>query len=110
MASFAAGFACLPTARLPLSARLRQPPPVPTTSIYSRSDGVVAWQTCSHGRRHKQVQDIEVDGSHIGMGCNAKVLDTDGDRLGQAPGKWQAYAKASSRPTLIAWRRPRPKG
>lgn len=31
-----------------LSRRLRKPPPVRTTSIYSRSDGVVAWQTCRH--------------------------------------------------------------
>ena len=27
-----------------LSERLRTPPPVPTTAIYSKSDGVVAWQ------------------------------------------------------------------
>jgi pimeloyl-ACP methyl ester carboxylesterase len=76
-----------------LAARLRQPPPVPTTSIYSRSDGVVAWQTCRHERSHKRVQDIEVGGSHIGMGWNTKVLDIVRDRLAQKPGQWRDYAE-----------------
>jgi hypothetical protein len=58
-----------------LRQRLRTPPPVPTTSIYSRSDGVVAWQACRHsGRTPSQVQDIEVQGSHLGMGWNPNVL------------------------------------
>ena len=41
-----------------LMAQIRQPPPVPTTSIYSRSDGIVAWR-CSlndagaAGREHR---------------------------------------------------------
>ena len=33
-----------------LRERLASPPPVPTTAIYSRRDGVVAWQACRHGR------------------------------------------------------------
>ena len=57
-----------------MSRRLATPPPVPTTSIYSRSDGVVAWQTCCHARRYREVEDIEVKGSHIGMGWNPAVL------------------------------------
>lgn len=71
--------------------RLRQPPRVPTTSIYSRSDGVVAWQTCRHDRRYRQAQDIEVEGSHIGMAWNPKVLAIVAERLGQKPGCWQPY-------------------
>jgi len=57
-----------------LCRRLRTPPPLRTTSIYSRSDGVVAWQTCCHRRRSSLVQEIEVSGSHIGMGWNRDVL------------------------------------
>lgn len=30
--------------------RLAEPPPLPTTSVYSRSDGVVAWQSCCHNQ------------------------------------------------------------
>jgi pimeloyl-ACP methyl ester carboxylesterase len=57
-----------------LSQRLRTPPPMRTTAIYSRSDGVVAWQTCRHGKDSPLVHDIEVDSSHIGMGWNKEVL------------------------------------
>lgn len=77
-----------------LSQRLRTPPPLRTTSIYSRTDGVVAWQTCRHEVRSKLVHDIEVDGSHIGMGWNRQVLDAVTDRLGQAPGPWRRYVRA----------------
>jgi len=75
-----------------LSKRLRTPPPLPTTSIYSRSDGLVAWQTCVHAAASKDVQDIEVQGSHIGMGWNADVLNIVTDRLRQQPSHWQPYA------------------
>lgn len=74
-----------------LSERLRTPPPLRTTSIYSRSDGVVAWQTCRHETQSKLVQDIEVDGSHIGMCWNREVLDAVMDRLGQTTGTWRQY-------------------
>jgi hypothetical protein len=57
-----------------LAGRLRTPPPVPTTSIYSRADGVVAWQSCRHAVTDGKVRDIEIRGSHIGMGWNPEVL------------------------------------
>lgn len=77
-----------------LSQRLRTPPPLRTTSIYSRSDGVVAWQTCRHTKRSSLVQDIEVNGSHIGMGWNRDVLSAVADRLDQPPGPWRRYVHA----------------
>ncbi len=77
-----------------LSRRLRTPPPMRTTSIYSRSDGVVAWQTCQHRRRSRLVQDIEVGGSHIGMGWNRDVLAAIADRLGQREGPWRLHVRA----------------
>lgn len=77
-----------------LSRRLRTPPPLRTTSIYSRSDGVVAWQTCRHDKRSSLVHDIEVDGSHFGMGWNRHVLAAVADRLGQQPGPWRRYVRA----------------
>jgi hypothetical protein len=75
-----------------LSRELRTPPSMPTTSIYSRSDGIVAWETCRHDRRRKRVEDIEIQGSHIGMGWNPAVLDVIADRLAQQPGGWTRYA------------------
>lgn len=77
-----------------LSRRLRTPPPLRTTSIYSRTDGVVAWQTCQHDKPSRLVQDIEVEGSHLGMGWNRQVLDAVTDRLWQAPGPWRKYVNA----------------
>jgi predicted alpha/beta hydrolase family esterase len=74
-------------------ARLRQPPPVPTTSIYSRNDGIVAWQACRHARQSESVQDIEIKGSHLGMGWNPKVLDLVADRLAQPAGEWERYVE-----------------
>jgi hypothetical protein len=74
---------------LALSERLRTPPPLRTTSIYSRSDGVVAWQTCCHDRQSILVQDIEVDGSHFGLGWNRDVLNIVADRLDPTVGPWR---------------------
>ncbi len=71
------------TARL--NDRLSAPPPVATTSIYSRKDGVVAWQACIHSERHAQVNEIEVKGSHLGMGWNGTVLDLVSRELMQPP-------------------------
>jgi hypothetical protein len=78
-----------------LSLRLRTPPPLPTTSIYSRSDGVVAWQTYLHDKPYRRVQEIEVDSSHIGMGWNREVLGAVSDRLAQRAGPRRCYAKTA---------------
>ena len=44
----------------------------PVTSIYSKSDGVVAWQA-SIDTYNKQARNIEVNSSHFGLGANGKV-------------------------------------
>jgi Alpha/beta hydrolase family len=66
-----------------LMARLRRAPDVPTTSIFSRSDGVVAWQACMHDGDQEHTEDIEVDGSHCGLGWNPEVLSIVAERLGR---------------------------
>lgn len=77
-----------------MSERLRTPPPMRTTSIYSRSDGVVAWQTCRHKKKSSLVHDIEVGGSHVGMNWNRDVLAVVADRLGQRTGPWRQYVSS----------------
>jgi pimeloyl-ACP methyl ester carboxylesterase len=42
---------------------------VPTTSIYSRSDGIVHWEACLRD----DVRAIEVHGSHVGLALNPEV-------------------------------------
>jgi pimeloyl-ACP methyl ester carboxylesterase len=69
---------------------LRQPPSCPTTSIYSKSDGVVAWQ-CSINEAAQHVENIEVHASHIGMGLNPLALFAVADRLAQNPRRWQRF-------------------
>jgi pimeloyl-ACP methyl ester carboxylesterase len=74
-----------------LAARLRDNPPVPTSSVYSRSDGIVAWQACLLDETAGEAENIEVDGSHIGLGWNAQVLRIVADRLSQPEGGWRRW-------------------
>jgi hypothetical protein len=67
--------------------RLRSAPDVPTTSIFSRSDGVVAWQTCIQDDAGGHIENIEVEGSHCGLGWNPEVLWIVADRLSRAHGR-----------------------
>jgi predicted esterase YcpF (UPF0227 family) len=53
----------------------------PVTSIYSKSDGVVGWQA-SVDIYNPQANNIEVTGSHMGLGVNPKVWLTIADVLG----------------------------
>ena len=71
----------------PLRESVRSAPPVPTTSIYSRTDGVVAWQ-CSIEEPGALAENIEIECSHVGMGVNPLVLHAIADRLAQPEGEW----------------------
>jgi thioesterase domain-containing protein len=50
------------------------PPSVPCTSVYSKTDGVVAWQACllTNSRSHRNIEVEDV--SHIGMVHHPEVL------------------------------------
>jgi hypothetical protein len=74
-----------------LMARLRTPPDVPTTSIFSRTDGVVAWQACIQDGNGRRTENIEVEGSHCGLGWNPDVLAIVADRLRQREGRWRRH-------------------
>ena len=73
-----------------LMAEIRKPPPVPTTSIYSRTDGIVAWR-CSLNDPGPLAENIEVPASHVGMGMNPLALYAVADRLAQPVGRWQPF-------------------
>ncbi|HUG21653.1 esterase/lipase family protein [Piscinibacter sp.] len=70
--------------------RMKQPPPVPSTAIFSRSDGIVAWQGCLE-REAGSTENVEVHGSHNGLGHNPAVLYVVADRLAQPEGRWQRF-------------------
>ncbi|NNL64676.1 MAG: alpha/beta fold hydrolase, partial [Myxococcales bacterium] len=73
-----------------LRAALRRPLSVPTTSLYSRSDGIVHWKSCLVDPG-PQRENIEVPGSHTGMGFHPKALAVIADRLAQPEGEWAHY-------------------
>ena len=75
---------------------LREAPPVPTTSIFSRSDGVVAWPL-SLQEEATHAENIEVHASHIGMGMNPAVLYALADRLAQREGEWTRFHRSGWR-------------
>ncbi len=79
-----------------LMARVKQAPPVPTTSIYSRSDGVVAWQL-SHQTPTAKAENIEIVASHVGIGLNPIALYAVADRLAQPAGKWKKFDRSGWR-------------
>jgi len=72
---------------------LHKAPPVPTTSILTRSDGVVHWrgsvQHRDHG--HELTENIEVRASHCGLGVNPSVMVAIADRLAQDEGEWTPF-------------------
>lgn len=74
----------------PRRTSLGTPPPRPTTSIYSRTDGVVAWQ-CSLNPKTAHTENIEVVASHLGIGMNPAAMYAIADRLAQPEGAWQPF-------------------
>lgn len=68
--------------------RLRSCPPVPTTSIYSKTDGLVCWRGCIE-KNGPQSENIEVSASHLGMATHPEVLRIIANRLAQPEGCWQ---------------------
>jgi hypothetical protein len=75
---------------LPRSMLVCFPPPVPSTSIYSESDGIVGWQHCldiADGR----TENIGVPGSHTGMAHNPLVFHLIANRLAQDEQDWKPF-------------------
>src|SRR5205814_3153066 len=79
-----------------LEARIRECPPVPTTSIYSKSDGIVSWRGCVE-RRTARSESVEVDASHLGMVSNPQVLRIVVNRLAQPEDAWRPFTRPSAR-------------
>jgi pimeloyl-ACP methyl ester carboxylesterase len=69
---------------------LAAPPPVPTTSIFSRTDGICAWQACLN-KDGPQAENIEVNGSLCGLGHHPAVVYAIADRLAQPEGAWKKF-------------------
>ena len=78
--------------------------PVPATSIYSRTDGIVNWHT-SLLRPSATAENIEVHlASHIGLGVNPAALWAVADRLAQPEGEFKHFDRSG--PFAIAYAPP----
>lgn len=88
-----------------LGANLNIAPPVPTTAIFSRSDGIVAWQCCME-KDGPQTESIEVCASHCGLGANPVALCAIADRLAQPEGCWRPFDRRGLRRLIFPnpWR------
>ena len=75
---------------------LASTPPVPTTAIFSRTDGICAWQGCRE-QSSPLTDSIEVESSHCGMGHHPAAVYAVADRLAQAEGAWAPFDRSGWR-------------
>lgn len=75
---------------------LADTPPVPTTAIFSRTDGVCAWQGCME-KPSDMSESIEVESSHCGMGHHPAVVYAVAERLAQKEGAWAPFDRSGWR-------------
>ena len=73
---------------------LKRALPVPSTSVFSKADGIVPWQGCLQ-REGPLSENVEVPGvSHLGMGTHRAVLALVAERLAQPEGAWKPRRRA----------------
>lgn len=66
------------------------PNELPITTMYSRGDGVVPWQRSTIQSAERR-DNIELYGSHIGLGVNPAVFFATADRLAQPQGAFERF-------------------
>src|SRR5262249_17148107 len=54
---------------------------VPVTAGYSRTDGLVHWESCIDRSGSTTVENVEIPGSHCGMAMNLEAYRVIADRL-----------------------------
>jgi len=92
-----------------LRAALRRPLPVPTTSIYSKTDGIVHWQGCLLDDGPER-ENVEVHCSHTGMGFHAEVFRIVADRLALPEAEWKPFGSPEPSGAKRSTRRPQSSG
>ncbi len=71
--------------------RLDIAPPVPTTSVLTKTDGVVHWRGSVQRPGNSPSENIVVHASHCGLGVNPSVMVAIADRLVQKEGAWAPF-------------------
>ncbi len=80
---------------------LHKAPSVPTTAIYSKTDGICAWQNCLE-KHSDTTENIEVKGSHCGLGHHPAVVYAVADRLSQPEGDWKKFDRSGFKSMVYA--------
>jgi pimeloyl-ACP methyl ester carboxylesterase len=88
---------------------LSAPPPVPTTSIYSRTDAIVPWRY-SVERVDASHENIEIEASHLGLGFNALAWCAIADRLAQPEAAWKPFERSGARALVFPDPQRKPRG
>jgi pimeloyl-ACP methyl ester carboxylesterase len=76
---------------------LADAPPVPTTAIYSKGDGIVNWKTALQRNGHSETQSIRVRGSHCGMTFNPSIWYLIAQLLAVSADQWSPFERNSLR-------------
>jgi pimeloyl-ACP methyl ester carboxylesterase len=63
---------------------------VPVAAVFTKADGVVAWRSCLQDAGVRR-ENIEVYGSHCGLGHNPTAMWVVADRLAQPAGTWTPF-------------------
>lgn len=66
-------------------------PDVPSTAIYSKTDGMVSWEYCMEWTTGPKTQNIEVLCNHLGFGMTPSVWAILVDRILQDENDWQLF-------------------
>lgn len=72
---------------------IKEPPPVPSTAIYTKTDGIAHWRTCIE-MESDWTDNIEVLGSHCGLGFNPVVYYAIADRLALPDDEWAPFDRS----------------
>ena len=68
-----------------------RPLPMPSSAVFSKTDGAVAWQNCV-SETDTTTENIEVVSSHSGFSANPAVFYAVADRLAQPEGRWSKFS------------------
>jgi pimeloyl-ACP methyl ester carboxylesterase len=82
------------------SRAMRQPPPVPSTCLYSELDVLVRPEQATLDGAPLDHENICVPGSHLGLPVNARVVWIVANRLAQPEGRWRPF-EVSSMPVQL---------
>jgi pimeloyl-ACP methyl ester carboxylesterase len=71
--------------------RMREAPPVPSTAVYSTTDGIAHWEACVDDHEDATTENVRVPGSHCGLGHNPLAVYVIADRLAQPEDRWKRF-------------------